>query len=113
MSRRRVSVLVAILAALVWAPSSVLAASPNRLSQATVTPTSGETSTVFVVTVRYRSTAGNPATAVTLTAGGQVSAMVLVSGTATDGKWMGTAVLPPGEWDITVAATVEQGRNRA
>ncbi len=109
MSRRRVSVLVAILAALVWAPSSVLAASPNRLSQASVTPTSGETSTVFVVTVRYRSTAGNPATAVTLTAGGQVSAMVLVSGTATDGKWMGTAVLPPGEWDITVAATVEQG----
>ena len=65
MSRRRVSVLVAILAALVWAPSSVFAAAPNQLSQASVTPASGGTSTVFVVTVRYRSTAGNPATAVT------------------------------------------------
>jgi hypothetical protein len=109
MSRRRVSVLVAIMAALVWAPSSVLAAAPNRLSQASVTPTSGETSTVFVVTVRYRSAAGNPATAVRLTAGGQVSAMTLVSGTTTDGMWRGTAVLPPGDWDLTVAATVAQG----
>ena len=34
-----------LLAALVWAPSSVSAAPPNQLSQASVTPTSGDTST--------------------------------------------------------------------
>ena len=67
MSRRRVAALLAIMAALAGAPSSVSAALPNQLSQASVTPLSGDTSTVFVVTVRYRSAAGHPATAVTST----------------------------------------------
>lgn len=109
MSGRRVFVLLAIMAALVWAPSSVSAASPNQLSQASVSPLSGAWSTPFVVTVRYRSPDGNPATAVSISAGGQVTAMTLVAGTATDGIWSGTATLPPGDWDITVQASVAKG----
>ena len=109
MSRRRVAVLLAILAALAGAPSSVSAALPNRLSQASVTPLSGDPSTVFVVTVRYRSAAGNPANAVSVNAGGQLTAMALVSGTATDGTWSGATNLPPGAWDITVEASVATG----
>src|SRR6185503_19283742 len=91
------------------APSSVSAASPNQLSQASVSPLSGTTSTPFLVTVRYRSLDGNPATAVSISAGGQMTAMTLVAGTATDGIWSGTATLPPGEWDITVQASVGKG----
>ncbi|HEY8179351.1 MAG TPA: hypothetical protein VIH33_03040 [Candidatus Limnocylindria bacterium] len=109
MSRRRVTALLAIVAALLWAPSSVSAAPPDQLSQAVVTPASGGTGTVFVVTVRYRSPAGNPAAGVRLKADGQVATMVLVSGTTTDGIWSGAATLPPGAWDITVEASVKNG----
>jgi hypothetical protein len=35
--------------------------------------------------------------------------MTLVAGTATDGIWSGTATLPPGDWDITVQASVAKG----
>ncbi len=77
MSRRRVTVMVAILAALVGAPSSVFGAHPNQLSQASVTPASGGTSTLFVVTVRYRSPR-NPATAVTAKRRRRMTAMTLV-----------------------------------
>ena len=109
MSRRRAAALLAIMAALTGAPSSVSAALPNQLSQASVTPPSGETSTVFVVTVRYQSAAGHPATTVSIDAGGQLTAMTLVSGTTTDGTWLGTTTLPPGDWDITVEASVARG----
>jgi len=109
MSRRRVAALLAIMAALAGAPSSVSAAQPNQLSQASVTPLSGDTSTLFVAMVRYRSTAGNPASGVSVNAGGKVTALTLVSGTATDGVWSGTATLPPGDWEITFEASVATG----
>ncbi|HKO33255.1 MAG TPA: hypothetical protein VJY85_05870, partial [Candidatus Limnocylindria bacterium] len=109
MSRRRVAALLAIMAALAGAPSSVSAAQPNQLSQASVMPLSGDTSTLFVVMVRYRSTAGNPASVVSVSAGGEVIALTLVSGTTTDGIWSGTATLPPGDWDITFEASVARG----
>ncbi len=35
--------------------------------------------------------------------------MTLVSGTTTDGTWLGTTTLPPGNWDITVEASVATG----
>ncbi|HEX5578888.1 MAG TPA: hypothetical protein VFY43_04400, partial [Candidatus Limnocylindria bacterium] len=69
--------LVAIMAALAGAPSSVSAAAPNELSQATVLPATGDTATLFVVTARYRSPAGNPAIAVTATVGGQKVVLTL------------------------------------
>jgi hypothetical protein len=109
MSRRRVAALLAIMAALAGAPSSVSAAQPNQLSQASVTPLSGDTSTLFVVMVRYRSTAGHPASVVSVNAGGQVTALTLVSGTTTDGIWSGADTLPPGHWEITFEASVATG----
>jgi hypothetical protein len=109
MSRRRVIVVLAIMAALAGAPSSVSAASPNELSEASVAPSSGETSTLFVISVRYVSTAGNPAAVVTADVGGQVAVLALVAGTATDGVWRGVTSLPPGSWEVTVQASVVSG----
>ena len=110
MSRRRVAVLVAIMAALVGAPSSVFGAAPNQLSQAGVSPASGDADTPFVVTVRYRSPAGNPALTVTAEIGGAVTPLTLASGTATDGVWSGTTAVPPGSWDVTLHAVVANGK---
>jgi hypothetical protein len=109
MSRRRVAVLVAIMAALAGAPSSVFGAAPNELSHASVSPASGDTETLFLVTVRYRSPAGRPALTVTAEVGGTVTLLTLASGTATDGVWSGTTTLPPGSWNVTLYAAVAKG----
>ena len=110
MSRRRVFVLVAIMAALAGAPSSVFGAAPNELSQASVSPASGDSETLFVVTVRYRSPAGYPAVTVTADIGGTTTILTLASGTAIDGVWSATTVVPPGSWDVTLNAVVAQGK---
>jgi hypothetical protein len=109
MSRRRVTVLLAIMAALAGAPSSVSAAAPNALSEATVLPASGDTSTLFFVTVRYSSPAGNPTTGVTVQVGAHQANLALISGTTTDGIWSGTITAAPGSWDVTVQAAVAKG----
>jgi hypothetical protein len=110
MSRRRVAVLVAIMAALAGAPSSVFGAAPNELSQASVTPASGDSETLFVVTVRYHSPAGHPAVTVTADIGGTPALLTLASGTATDGVWTATTVVPPGSWHVTLHAVVAKGK---
>ena len=109
MSRRRVTMVLAIMAALAGAPSSVSAAPPNQLSGASVAPSSGGSATVFVVSVRYVSPGGNPALAITASGGGQVAVLTLISGTATDGVWRGSTTLPPGSWEVTVQANVAKG----
>ena len=109
MSRRRVALLVAMVTALAGAPSLASAAEPNQLSQASVSPASGNDGTLFVVTARYRSPAGHPAIAVTAHVGDSNALLLLVSGTTTDGVWSGTAVAPPGSWNVTVHAAVAQG----
>ena len=109
MPRRRVAFLLATIAALAGAPSVVSAAAPNELSQASVAPASGDSGTPFVVSVRYHSTAGNAATTVTASAGGQDFVLTLVSGTVTDGIWSGTVLLPQGSWDVTIEAAVVNG----
>ena len=109
MSRRRVALLLVIMAALAGAPSSVSAAAPNELTDATVLPASGDTSTLFFVTVHYASPAGNPATAVTVQVGGRQANLALISGTSTDGVWSGTISAAPGNWDVMVMAAVGKG----
>jgi hypothetical protein len=109
MAWRRVTVLLAIMAALAGAPSSVFAAAPNELLGATVAPGSGDPSTLFFVTVGYASPAGNPATAVTVQVAGGQARLALISGTHTNGIWSGTFTAPPGSWDVTVQATVTKG----
>ena len=109
MSRRRASTILAVLAALMMAPSSVSAAKPNELTAASVQPTSGSTATTFVLSVRYRSGAGNPASAVTATVAGRTLLMGIISGTSVDGIWTVTTQLPVGSWTVTYSAEVAKG----
>jgi hypothetical protein len=106
---RRAALVLAILAALVGAPSSLLAAPPNQLSSPAASPTSGGVLTTFVLSVRYTSTGGNPARAVVAETGPLSVELSLVSGTAADGLWRGSTLLPAGTWTITFRAVVDQG----
>jgi hypothetical protein len=110
MSPRSAVILLAMLAALVGAPSPVSAVAPNALLNPAVTPATGTTATVFALSVNYRSLAGNPANAVTATVAGTTVPLSLVSGSATDGTWTGTTTLPAGSWIVTFHATVSKGR---
>ncbi len=106
----RAAFLLAILAALlIGAPSTVLAAPPNRLEAGVVSPTSGTPATPFQFSVRYVSTGGNPANGVTARIGALELPLQLTSGTATDGTWNGSAVLPIGRWSVTYHATTGKG----
>ncbi len=109
MSWRRALIVLAMLAALVMAPSSVLAAKPNELLSASTVPTSGTVSTLFLLSVRYVSDAGNPATAVTATVAGQTILMANTSGTALDGTWTAVTLLPAGTWTVIYTAVVAKG----
>ncbi len=100
------AILAAALLGLVLAsaPSPALAASV--LSDASVTPTSGTTSTVFTFGVHYASTGSpaQPASSVSAQVGSVVVALVRVSGSANDGTWQGTATLPAGTWSVIFSA---------
>lgn len=109
MSVRRGLLLLAITAALVGAPSVALAAAPNLLTDPTAAPSVGTTSTPFVLTVRYVSAAGNPATSVTAQVAGRTVLLSLVAGAATDGLWRGSASLPVGGWPVTFRASTAKG----
>lgn len=105
----RTGVLIAFFAALLGAPSTVLAAPPNALSAAAVSPTSGSTSTLFVFSVRYVSSGGNPARGVSVSVAGRTLAMSRVSGTSTNGTFRASATLPAGRWGTTFTAQPAQG----
>lgn len=105
----RTGALIAFFAALLGAPSTVLAAPPNALSAAAVSPTSGSTSTLFVFSVRYVSSGGNPARAVSVSVAGRTLAMSRISGTSTNGSFRATTTLPAGSWPTTFAAQPAQG----
>jgi hypothetical protein len=110
MPMRRAATILAMLAALVVAPSSVFAVAPNELRSPVVTPAAGTTATLFALSVGYRSSAGNPASAVTATVAGMTISLSLTSGTATDGTWTGSTTLPAGSWMVTFHASVAKGR---
>ena len=109
MPHRRPLLLLALLAALLWAPSSVSGSQPDQLTSGTTLPVVGETVTSFVVSVRYTSTAGNPAQAVTAVVAGQTIPLVLVAGDTLDGTWAATTTLPEGSWVVTFNATTLAG----
>lgn len=105
---RRASTILAMLAALMVAPSSVSAANPNQLSAATVQPSTGTTSTTFVLSVTYTSGAGNAATSVTATVAGRTIPMTISSGTPLNGRWVATTTqLPVGAWPVTFEAVAK------
>jgi hypothetical protein len=109
MRRRHVTVVLAMLAALVVAPSSAFAAQPNQLRAASVSPGSGTVATVFTMSVQYVSPAGNPASSVTASVAGISLPLVRVSGSATDGTWRTFTLLPAGGWTVTFRANVSSG----
>jgi hypothetical protein len=100
----RAGVLIAFFAALLGAPSAVLAVPPNRLSAATVSPTSGSPNTILTFAVRYSSATGTASGTVTVTVAGRTLAMSRVSGTSSDGVYVVSATLPAGTWPTTFNA---------
>jgi hypothetical protein len=104
---RRASTILAMLAALLGAPSLVSAAAPNQLTQPSLQPIAGTTETPFVLSVAYRSEAGNPASAVTANVAGRTISMSIVAGTHVDGSWRATTLLPLGSWTVTFNAVAK------
>jgi hypothetical protein len=82
-----------------------VAAPANGLRNGNVNPNSGTTNTNFDFLVLYESGQGNKPTSVTAVAGNVVIPLTLVSGTAADGRYRGTAKLPVGNWPVTFQAT--------
>lgn len=107
--RWRAILAIAIVAALLWAPSAVSAAPPNQLTGASVTPHSGTTATTFVFSTRYVSSGDNPATGVVASVAGRTVKLSLASGSKTDGTWTGSAKLPSGTWSVAFAAQADRG----
>ena len=103
---RRGLFVLAIVAALWGAPSSVSAA-VNDLSSPQVSPSSGSVTTVFTFRVRYEG--GFPATSVTLSVAGLAIPLVLESGSLTAGWWTGSSLLPVGAWSTTFTALAPRG----
>lgn len=109
MISRRDFLLLAILAALLGAPSAALAAPPNAVTAPLVTPPAGTTATTFGFSVQYVSAAGNQATGVTATVAGRTLVLQLTAGTATAGTWTGSATLPAGSWPVMFRAAAAKG----
>lgn len=97
---------LAIVAALWGAPSSVSAA-VNEISSPQVSPTSGSVATLFTFRVRYDG--GFPAATVRVSVAGLSIPMILESGTLEAGWWFGSTLLPAGAWSTSFIATAVQG----
>ena len=97
---------LAIVAALWGAPSSVSAA-VNELRSPQVSPGTGSVTTVFTFRVRYEG--GFPAASVVVTVAGLTVPMALESGSPSAGWWAGSSLLPSGAWSTAFQATAAQG----
>jgi hypothetical protein len=106
MRPRRAIVVLAMLAALVIAPSSVFAARPNELLGAAITPSAGTTATLFALSVNY--SGSNAASGVTATVAGKTVALWLSSGGQLEGTWTGATTLPAGSWVVTFQAIISK-----
>jgi len=103
----RALTVLAILAALTGAPSSVLGAG-NELSDAQAIPTTGSTETTFTVAVRYDGRFA--ALETTALVAGRVVDLQLTSGSPQSGTWSGTVSgLLPGSWPVVFTALPELG----
>jgi hypothetical protein len=109
---RRPAVAALFLGSLLLASATghAAAAPPNSLSNGSVSPSSGWTTTTFVFSVTYTSTTGSTATAVAL-AGNKTVPLALVVGTSANGTFRGSASLPAGTWPVTFQATATKGNS--
>ena len=99
------------LAAPLVAPGPVLAAAPT-LSNGTVSPASGTTTTTFVFSVSYVSTTPpRPASSVVALVANRTVTLSLVpgGGSAENGRFRGSALLPAGSWPVVFEATTATG----
>jgi hypothetical protein len=101
--------LLALLTASIWAPSSALAALDTVLSAPSASPLIGTTETVFKYSVHYSGTAGGPAASLRVDAANMSIGLHLASGTRADGTWTGSSLLPSGTWLIRFSATLSDG----
>lgn len=99
-------IVLAILAALMGAPSITFGAT-NNLTSSHVSPSSGTVDTIFTLTVDYEGKFA--ATGVTATVGERVLTMTRVSGTTEEGTYKASGTLPAGTWLPLFVATVESG----
>lgn len=97
---------LAIVAALLGAPSS-LSAAVNELSSPQVSPGTGSVTTVFTFRVRYDGRFS--AATVSVTVAGLTVPMALESGSLTAGWWSGSSALPVGSWSTSFRATSVRG----
>ena len=109
MTLRRMALLLAILTALIAAPSGVLAAPPNALLGATAAPPAGTTDTRFTLSVQYLSTSGTPAGSISVAVAGRTLALSLVAGSPSSGTWAVSGRLPAGSWTTTFRASPAKG----
>ena len=105
MPRALPAALLALAALLAALPTPALAV--GVLSNGTVAPTSGTTSTSFTFTVDYLSTDSpqRPAQSVWAQVGSTTVPMTKISGSGNDGTWQGSSTLPAGTWSVTFNAT--------
>ena len=97
--------LAAALLALSLANVAVPVRAASVLSDGSVSPTSGTTTTAFTFSVHYTSTdPPRPAQGVWATVGSATVSLTKVSGTALDGTFQGTSTLPAGTWRVTFHA---------
>lgn len=97
----------AALLAVLLASAPMAAVAAGSLSDGTVTPTSGTTSDVFTFSVHYVSSGSpsQPAQSVWVEIAGITVPLIKISGSANDGTWQGTAMLPAGSWVAIFHAT--------
>jgi hypothetical protein len=88
----------------------VTAAPPTRLSNGTVTPTSGTTATLFQFSVRFQS-GSETATSVSVTVAGTQHPLVRTGGTTANETWTGSFTLPAGSWSVTFRSVSSGGTN--
>lgn len=108
--RRRLPLVLATLAALMWAPSLASAAG-NGLGAPSVSPATGSITTPFTLEVAYDGRF--PAVAVSASVAGMTLPMARISGTSLAGTWSVTTLLPAGTWATSFAAVAERGNTSA
>ncbi len=101
-------VVLAVVAALIGAPSTASAAA-NTLHAPVISPTIGSPTTTFTLRVSY---AGHHAAErVDAAVANRSLALTRVSGTPEAGTWQASTTLPSGTWPVTFTATTDRGNS--
>jgi hypothetical protein len=106
--RMRILVVLATFAALLGAPS-IASGAGSSLGSPSVSPTNGSVTTLFTMRVTYDGEF--PAIAVTVAVAGLHLPLVLISGSAEQGTWSASSILPAGTWTPTFSAVPLQGNS--